>query len=149
MKRGSISGFEMSVGLPVAQARPFSGLVRGRAGVHEMVDILTIAGYSGARLYRGQSSLFKIVAKQPPVVLPCVKSCVGNLRTRVSESFHHRSEVQGSSGTRGVQPYYSPINSERINIFRRYMIGETTRWTGNDRESSVSMSSRRISLTRL
>ena len=68
----------MSVGLPAAQARPSSGLVRGRAGVHEMVDILAIAGYSGARLYRGQSSLYKIVAKPTPGCAAVVlTSCVG------------------------------------------------------------------------
>lgn len=111
---GSPGGFEMSVGLPVAQARPSSGLVRRRAGVHEMVDILAITEYSGARHYRVQSSLFKIVGKQPPCCVRC-QSC------RFSGLSYHRGFIiagVGRSVRRVVQSFQ--YSRDRSNVYRRY-----------------------------
>ena len=123
VQEGSVTGFEMSVGLPVAQARPSSGLVRGRAGVHEMVDILAIAGYSGARLYRGQSSLYKIVAKPTPGCAAVVlTSCVGKPpETRVPESLQRsRRGARAECSAPCASLSYSAIDCKRINVLRRY-----------------------------
>lgn len=93
-----------------------------------MVDILAIAGYSGARLYRGQSSLLKIAVK--PSLLCCRvlrRRGVGKLGTRVSalESFlSSRPGAGAQSAARVVHSYYSAIDRERINAFRRYTCRE-------------------------
>lgn len=93
-----------------------------------MVDILAIAGYSGARLYRGQSSLLKIVVK--PSLLCCRvlrRRGVEKLRTRVSASESFLSSRPGAgaqSAARVVHSYYSAIDRERINAFRRYTCRE-------------------------
>lgn len=96
----------MSAGLLSAQARPSSGLARGRAGVREMVDILAIAGYSGARLYRGQFSLFKIIGKQPPC---CVRNVVSDpLGSRFTvDSFSRGAGAKAPSAARGGASTFS------------------------------------------
>lgn len=92
-----------------------------------MVDILAIAGYSGARLYRGQSSLLKIVVKPSLLCRVLRRRGVEKLRTRVSASESFLSSRPGAgaqSAARVVHSYYSAIDRERINAFRRYTCRE-------------------------
>lgn len=89
-------GILMSAGLRRAQARPSSGLARGRAGVHEMVDILAIAGVTVARGFTEASPVSLKSSRNNPRCCALLRRAIVSLGSCTSTWGHDISSSGGA-----------------------------------------------------